>query len=298
MIKDYRSRVIGTYDFLRAALTEVNRDPERLRRIGREADERTVAAGKRFDPTPSFPLDFELTDEVTPLELKAFQYETDHSEISGDLRVVYGREPLDLTVPMYQTFRVTTAVAPPLYYIVPAQWSEVIEVLKAHGLEMKTLAAFESIEVESYRFTNVSWPSEPFEGRHMPRFDVEPTRETRVFPPGSVVVPLAQPTGRVILNLLEPQAPDSLAHWGFFNAIFEEKEYAEHYVLEALARDMLANDPELQQEFEHLLTVDAEFAASPSERLRFFYKRSPYWDPQMNLYPVGRIISDVDLPLA
>ena len=38
-------------------------------------------------------------------------------------------------------------------------------------------------------------------------------------------------------------------------------------------------------------------AASPSERLRFFYRRSPYWDPQMNLYPVGRIISVIDLPL-
>src|SRR6185503_19980936 len=107
----------------------------------------------------------------------------------------------------------------------------------------------------------------------------------------------ARVVGRVIMNLLEPAAPDSLAHWGFFNAIFEEKEYAEHYVLETLAREMLANDTALRQEFEHLLALDEEFAASPSARLRFFYKRSPYWDPQMNLYPVGRIISRVDLPL-
>ncbi len=297
MIKDYYSRVIGTYDFLRAALTEVNRDPQRLRQIGREADERITAAGRAFDSTPGYPLDFELTDEVTPLALKAFQYKTDHSEISNDLRVVYGREPLDLTVPMYQTFRVTAAVAPPLYYIVPAQWSEVIGVLQAHGIEMKTLAAFESVEVESYRLTNVAWPSAPFEGRHMPRFDVERTVESRVFPPGSAVVSLAQPSARVILNLLEPEAPDSFVHWGFFNAIFEEKEYAEHYVLEALAREMLANDPSLQQEFDQLVASDAEFAASPSARLRFFYKRSPYWDPQMNLYPVGRITRLLDLPL-
>ena len=298
MLKDYRSRVIGTYDFLRAALTEVNRDPQRLRQIGREADQRTIAAGKRYDPTPSFPLDFELTNETTPFELKAFKYKTEHSEISNDLRVIFGREPIDLIVPMYQTFRVKTAVAPPLFYIVPGQWTEVIAVLKAHGLEMKTLAAFEPIDVESYRFTNVTWPHAPFEGRHMPRFDVEPTVETRVFPPGSVVVPLAQPAGKVILNLLEPHAPDSLACWGFFNAIFEEKEYAEHYVLESLAREMLANDPDLKQEFEQLLSLDSEFAASPAARLRFFYKRSPYWDPQMNLYPVGRIISLIDLPLA
>jgi len=110
-------------------------------------------------------------------------------------------------------------------------------------------------------------------------------------------VPMARVVGRVVMNLLEPAAPHSLAHWGFFNAIFEEKEYAEHYVLETLAREMLANDPALRQEFEQLLALDADFAASPSARLRFFYKRSPYWDPQMNLYPVGRIISRVDLPL-
>ena len=298
MIKDYRSRVIGTYDFLRAALTEVNRDPQPLRKLGREADRRTVEAGKTFDARRSYPLDFEITDEPTPFELKAFKYVTERSEVSGDLRVIYGRDALDLTVPMYQTFRPKKASVPPLYYIVPAEWSEVIGVLKAHGIEMKTLAAFESIEVESYRFANVEWPSGPFEGRLMPRFDVERITESRVFPTGSAVVSLAQTTGRVILNLLEPEAPDSLARWGFFNAIFEEKEYGEHYVLETLAREMMSADPALKQEFEARLAADSEFAASPSERLRFFYKRSPYWDPQMNVYPVGRLTGVLDLPLA
>jgi hypothetical protein len=298
MLKDYRSRVIGTYDFLRAALTEVNREPERLRTIGREADQRTLRMGSAYNPDARFPINFELTDEVTPFELKAFTYETEQSEVSGDLRVIYGREQLDLTIPMYQTLRVIKAVAPPLYYIVPAQWTTVIDVLKAHGIQMKTLAEFHPVEIESYRFTNVQWPEGPFEGRYMPRFDAEQTVETRVFPPGSAFVPVAQPKAKVILNLLEPEAPDSLARWGFFNAIFEEKEYAEHYVLEALAREMMANDPAVEQEFHQLLALDHEFAASPSARLRFFYKRSPYWDPQMNLYPVGRIISVVELPLA
>lgn len=131
----------------------------------------------------------------------------------------------------------------------------------------------------------------------MPRFDVERTTEVREFPAGSVVVPTAQPLGKLVLNLLEPQAPDSFTRWGFFNAIFEEKESAEAYVLEALAREMMAADRGLKGEFEQWLQSNSDLAANPFERLRFFHKRSPYWDPQMNLYPVGRIIRVFDLPL-
>src|SRR6185369_9779934 len=207
----------------RAALTEVNNDPERLLRVGREADWRTIEAGRVYNPSNLYPLAFELTDDVTPFDLKAFQYTTEQSDVSGDLRVVYGREPLDLTIPMYDTFRVTAAVAPPLHYIVPIQWRDVIDVLHAHGVHFRSLAEATAIEVESYRFVNVAWPSGPFEGRHMPRFEVERVTETREFPAGSVVVPTAQPLGKLILNLLEPEAPDSFAKWGFFNAIFERR---------------------------------------------------------------------------
>jgi murein tripeptide amidase MpaA len=288
MIKDYKSRVIGTYDFLRAALNEVNQDPERLLEVGRTADE-LAATGFSEE---LYPLDFELTDDVTPFELKAFSSEVTHSEISNDQRVVFGTEPLDLTIPMYQTFRVTAAVTPPLAYIVPAQWEEVITVIEAHGLITERLTETRSIEVESYKFTNVRWPDGPFEGRFMPRVETETVIETREFPAGSLIVPLAQPLAKVAINLLEPLAPDSFVRWGFFNAIFEEKEYGEHYVLEALAREMLAAEPGLKAEFDEKLANDAAFAASPAERLRFFYKRSSYWDPQMNLYPVGRIVKE------
>ncbi len=131
----------------------------------------------------------------------------------------------------------------------------------------------------------------------MPSFKVEPVNEHRSCPAGSVVVPLAQESARVVINLLEPEAPDSLVHWGFFNATFEQKEYGENYVLEKLAREMLAADPHLRDEYQKKLAGDPNFAASPRERLQFFHRRSPYWDRQMNLYQVGRIIAPVSFPL-
>jgi len=266
MLKDYRSRVIGTYDFLRAALEEVSSDPATLLKVVKEADEKMIAAGRTYDPAHPYPLDFELTDKSTPYHLRAVESHTEMSDISGAPYVQFGTKPIDLTVPLYNEFRVTKAAAPPLYYIVPAQWLQVIDVIKAHGLSFTTLSQQTALDVESYRFKEVKWPAGPFEGRMMPSFKTELVRERRTFPAGSVVVPLAQPAARVAINLLEPEAPDSLVRWGFFDAVFEQKEYGENYVLEKLAREMLAKDTKLREDFEQKLASDPKFAANPRAR--------------------------------
>lgn len=297
MLKDYRSRVRGTYDLLRHSLEEVNRDPQSLLRAVRLADEETVADGRAYNPAHRYPLRFELTDTSRPFQLKAVEYHRELSDVSGAVRVIYGTQPLDMTVPLFDEVRTTASATTPLYYIIPTQWQDVIQTLKAHGLRLQRLAAPATIEVESYRFSEVKWASAPFEGRVMATYKTNAVRERRTFPAGSVVVPMAQPAARIALYLLEPDAPDSFVAWGFFNAIFEEKEYAEDYVMEKLAREMLAKDENLRREFEQRVANDPKFAGSANERLRFFFMRSPYWDQQINLYPVGRITTPLEARL-
>ncbi len=117
-----------------------------------------------------------------------------------------------------------------------------------------------------------------------------PIHVRHTYPANSLIVPLAQPSARIAIHLLEPDAPDSLLRWGFFNAIFEQKEYGENYVVEKLAREMLSQDKNLKHEFEKRLAEDPKFASSPTARLNFFFQRSPYWDQEKNVYPVGRIL--------
>jgi murein tripeptide amidase MpaA len=295
MLKDYRSRVRGTYDFLVGLLREVNRDHAALLKAVREADEETIAAGQAYDPNRTYALNFALTDVSRPVKLKAVKYRTEKSDVSGALRVIYEKEPLDLTVPLYDQFRVTASVSPPLFYIVPVQWHQVIDILLAHGLTATRLSEATTLEVESYRFTEVKFGATPFEGRFGPRVQSSLVKERRMFPAGSLVVPMSQRAARVAVHLLEPSSPDSLLNWGFFNAIFEQKEYGESYVLEKLAREMMAGNPALRKEFEQRLATDPKFAASPRERLEFFFTRSPYHDSQMNLYPVGRVTSGLQI---
>ena len=294
MLKDFRSRVRGTFDLVRHVLEEVNRDPESLLRAVKQADEETIADGSAYNPSKRYPLRFEFTDKSRPYLVKAVEYKRELSDVSGAVRVIYGTKPVDMTVPLYDDVRTTASVTTPLYYVIPPQWRDVIGVLRAHGVRLRRFSKSATIAVESYRFSDVKWATTSFEGHVMPSFKSEPLREQRTFPAGSVVVPMDQRAGRVALYLLEPDAADSLIAWGFMNAIFEEKEYAEDYVMEKLAREMLAKDENLRREFEQRVANDPKFAGSPSERLRFFYMRSPYWDPQLNLYPIGRVLTKLD----
>ena len=125
-----------------------------------------------------------------------------------------------------------------------------------------------------------------------PTYEVTKNVEERTFSAGSVFVKLNQRINRIIMGLLEPQSNDSFVAWGFFNAIFEQKEYAEPYVMEALAEDMLKKNPDLEKEFMQKIKSDPKFASDPEARLHFFYERSPYRDPFKDAYPVARITDE------
>ena len=56
-----------------------------------------------------------------------------------------------------------------------------------------------------------------------------------------------------------------------------------------MAREMLENNPSLAAEFNARLGADPAFAASPKERLDFFYRRHPSWDEMYCLCPVYRV---------
>ncbi|MEJ7577446.1 MAG: M14 family metallopeptidase [Pyrinomonadaceae bacterium] len=293
-LKNYRSRVRGTYDVLRRTLEEISRAPDELLRLARESDVETINLGRQPRPSNHVALSVELTDKSVPFEFKGVEYRRESSEVSGQMRLIYGAKPLDLNVPFFNEAKAKVTVAVPRYYVVPPQWTEVIDRIQWHGIEFERLREELTIDVESYRFSEVRFSPNSFEGRVLPVYKVAAVRERRTFSSGSIVIETAQRGARVLMSLLEPEAPDSLLAWGFFNPVFEQKEYAEDYVLERIAREMMEKDENLRREFNQRVANDPKFAANPRERLRFFFDRSSYRDEQLNLYPVARVESEID----
>ena len=294
----------GNYLTLVGLMELVNKDSDTLLELNAAAD---LAAqgwvGK------SYPLATAWGGKTRPLAFKGYEYKLAKSEVSGTEWVEYSHTPKTFEIPEQVGYKVTTAVTAPAAYLVPAQWVQVINRLNLHGLKVdKTTAAWQG-EVETYKCSGMTWQDPPFEGRH-PTFNGEAFRgpgkygdcaavkEVRSFPAGSAVVRLDQRLASVAMEWLEPAAPDSALQWGFFDSIFEQKEYGEGYVVERLAREMMAANPALKAEFEAKVKNDTAFAANPFARLDFFYQRSDWGKAnRVGEYPVGRLMSLDGVPV-
>ena len=111
--------------------------------------------------------------------------------------------------------------------------------------------------------------------------------------PGDLWVPLSQPRALVAVHLLEAQAPDGLLKWNVFDTIFEHKEYAESYVFEPIARQMLHDSPALADSFAAAVAADTTLAHDPGARIDWLYRRSLWSDPLENIMPVARALRPV-----
>jgi len=289
MLKSYKIRVESTYKMIENTLVLLNKDYQQLHTLIAKADERTASEDFRKS---AFSINFEasMKDSIM-IDFSGVEYTVEKSEISGGEWFKYDNsKPLSFSIPYFNKIATTEKAFLPKAYIIAPEWSEVIEILKLHGIAMKTLKTPMKLKVQSYQFKNPKWSPTSYEGRNpLIAFEMDSIQEERNYPSGSVMIDMNQAGARIIAYLLEPKASSSLVFWGFFNTVFEQKEYAESYVMETLAREMMAKDDGLKKEFEQKKLEDAEFANNPRSILNWFYNKTPYWDNRMNIYPVGKI---------
>ncbi len=287
MLKPFKDRVFATKVIIESVIEYANFNSYELITINRSADKNTIE--KYAKHRTQFPINLKLSAQHVTVPFEGITWDEIPSNISGTLKKVYTGRDTTFDINFYNNVEVADYVSVPKGYFIPKEYENLVERLKLHGVEVSVLNEDEMHTVSRYRFSNVKLAGSSYEGRQRASFDIEEYREQALIPAGTFFVATNQRTLRVILHLLEPVGEDSFIKWGFMNAIFEQKEYFESYVMEKIAEEMLADDPALLREFENRLNSDEEFRNNPYERLNFFYKRSPYWDSSLNVYPVMRL---------
>ncbi len=289
MLKDYKTRVTGIYHVLENTLIILAREKSRMEAILRAADSYTISEKFRKEPCligcePS------MTDSIM-VKFRGIDYTVEKSDLTGGNWYQYNSRPVEFLLPLYNKQIPTLFAQLPEAYIIPVEWKEIINRLDWHGIRYDLLAESATIPVETYKFSNPRWNKEPYEGRQIiSSVETDTVVTSRTFARGSAVVWTNQPTARLIAFIFEPATEESFLKWGFFNAVFEEKEYVETYVMEKMAREMIRKDPALKKRFDRRKAENPEFALNPYQQLLWFYRLTPYYDQSVGLYPVGKIV--------
>jgi murein tripeptide amidase MpaA len=298
-LKTAKTRAWAHYDIMKHTFDIIAADPEGLRRAVREADKQMMArAGDRSAPAV-YLAGKVSTEKSRPLVYHALKNAPFQSEVTGSMVTHYTGELDDITTVIHDQIDTTVEAQMPLGYLVPRAFGSVADLLTLHGVEVERTAKPIEQVFETYRFANVK-PGQGSEGHVMLTMEPRLVKEKIAIPAGSYWVPLKQRRGRLVLALLEPSAPDSMAAWGLMDSVFFSEGAgggrggrggldAGEYLSEPIARRVMADFPDLRKEFEAQLAADPKFAADPRARLAWWFAKSKYEPEENGRYPIVRV---------
>ncbi len=295
--KPYRQRVLANRDFLWALLDEIARDPAALTGAVAAAEAAEVAKGRPDAPPSEVAVDVEQSPASDPIRFPVYAGEVKTSLVSGGPLLLFhrpqGSEVKEIEVPWIHKSAVVKALPRPRGYLVLPGWPQIEARLRGQGLRVERLQEGAELAVETMRATEPKPAAASYQGLTRLTARIERSTETRQIPAGALWVPADQPDFEVAVQLLEPEAPDSLLSWGLLSSLFEGKEYVDARVLEGLAAGML-KDPRTAAEWDAALK-DGKFAADPQARYQWWFRRTPYWDSTVGLLPYFRVMTSPHL---
>jgi hypothetical protein len=284
MLKPFKDRLWSTYAFMESVIKFVSENGKAIAKARSEAFETTRTKSE-------FVLNFVMdTEKRDSLLFKGYTAKMKPSEVSGLPRLYYDRsQPYEKQIPYYNEFKPELTITKPTAYVIPQAWENVIQRLQINGVEMTQLKEETTFDTETY-FIRDFKTRNAYEGHYLhSEVKLEKKMMKRTFNAGDYVIYTNQNANRYIMETLEPEAPDSWFAWNFFESVLMQKEYFSAYVFEDLAAEFLKENPAIKAELIEKRNKDAAFAGNASAQLDWVYRKSPWYEPTHQMYPVARI---------
>lgn len=212
----FKERVMACYHFLRAILDEVYNRTEEIKRLVTEADRKTIATGLNPTEKDLFAVEFDLKALPQPILIRGYEMEVIPRE-GGFPQIKPTEKKRIYTVPYLADFVPKRTVRLPYAYLITVNDQEIINKLRQHGIIVERLTQPAQLEVEIFELKELKAAERPFQGHRLNTLKGEFRTESREFPAGTFLVTTAQPLGRLVAYLLEPESDDGLFVWNFFD---------------------------------------------------------------------------------
>ena len=230
----YETRVKASYAFAKRLFEHLSKDAAKIRQlIDRSASENM--------PGKSVPIGGVIGLAEKNVSIKGYQgsrRELPRSPFGPEAAAAYKAH--DYTVELWNKAQVSKSVILPTYYALDAQCVSSVRCLVAHGIDVKQLAAPQTLTAQQLTTKKVN-REPPYQGHASLKVTVD-TQDVEVeLPAGTFIIETAQPLGALAAYLLEPETDDGLVTWNFFDSVaVEGRVFPTLRVTEAIAAEHLS----------------------------------------------------------
>jgi hypothetical protein len=215
---DFRTRVKVTHDFVLEVLEYAAAHADDIRQVEAQADRETTLEGAGASPRPDLAIAYQpVSRGVEPVVLREVKAVPPPA---GSRRRRPRYEPtgkLDtVNLPIMDRFTASATEKLPGGYFLPSAEGGIAKLLRLHGIQVRRIVAEWKGTAQVFRIDSLSWQDNEFQGHHLLSVAGHYENDDVTLPAGSYYVSTAQPLGRLVFELLEPEGY-GLSRWNFFD---------------------------------------------------------------------------------
>ena len=215
---DFATRVRVTHDLLVETLSYAAAHADEIRRLEREADRQTTLEGAGALPRPDLAVQYRMIARDTEAVTLEVLRPTGDTTPRGRPRLAPTGQYRTVRIAVRDRFADSVSRPLPAGYFVPPSAGDVLRLLRLHGVRVERLAADWTDTVETVAIDQLTWQPREFQGHHLLAVGAHYVRAARTVPAGTLFVTTAQPLGRLVFALLEPEGW-GLARWGMLDRL-------------------------------------------------------------------------------
>jgi dipeptidyl-peptidase-4 len=214
---DFKARVMGNYNFLRAILDFCSSHVEEIEGLVSDADRKTILKGSHPSDKETFFLEYEVRPLKDPVTVRSYEIEVIPRGQGQRPEIKPTDKVNPQTVPYFSDWVGKRGVRFPAAYVIGIPDLDIPDKLRQHGLVVERLTEAATLEVEAFRVKELKSDERAYQGHHLNQVKGEYAVERKEFPAGTLIIPTAQPLGGLAAYLLEPESDDGLLVWNFFD---------------------------------------------------------------------------------
>lgn len=217
---EFPRRIRTSYAFLFELLDLISANADDVLDISREADRRATGWGTQPSSAPRIPIRSVMgpASRREVMLVETLERTGDSARTEPGLPVGVRRgETRRTVVPIHDRFVPSLLRPMPHAYAIPVGYTEVISLLRRHGVVMEQLQQPMQADVEQFTVDSIIRDPRRFQKHHTVRLKGSWGRANTTLPAGTVLVRSGQPLSILAMYLLEPESDDGLVTWNLLD---------------------------------------------------------------------------------